>query len=47
MEKEKCCCDHKCGCRRDVCNDAICGMPEFLSIYAPVVYDEVGVNVCS
>ena len=46
MEKEKCCCEHKCGCRRDVCNDAICGMPEFLSIYAPVVYDEVGVNVC-
>lgn len=39
----KCC---KCCRKVDVCNKEICGRPEFLSIYAPVIYDEIGVNVC-
>lgn len=40
-------CDCKKCCRKiDVCNKEICGRPEFLSIYAPVIYDEIGVNVC-
>lgn len=36
----------KCCREVDVCNKEICGRPEFLSIYAPVIYDEIGVNVC-
>lgn len=40
-------CNCKKCCRKiDVCNKEICGRPEFLSIYAPVIYDEIGVNVC-
>lgn len=40
----KCC--EKCCRKVDVCNKEICGRPEFLSVYAPVIYDEIGVNVC-
>lgn len=36
----------KCCREVDVCNKEICGRPEFLSLYAPVIYDEIGVNVC-
>lgn len=36
----------KCCRKVDVCNKEICGRPEFLSIYAPVIYDEIGVNIC-
>lgn len=43
MEADKCLCNCK---RKDVCNEAICGRPENLSIYVPVIYDEIGVNVC-
>lgn len=37
-----------CGCSRgrDVCINPICGQPDVLSVYAPVVYDEIGINVC-
>ena len=36
----------KCCRKIDVCNKEICGRPELLSVYAPVIYDEIGVNVC-
>ncbi len=40
-------CNCKKCCREiDVCNREICGKPEVLSIFAPVIYDEIGVNVC-
>lgn len=46
-------CNCKCGCGFDkkpcvesVCDKPICGRPEYLSIYAPVVYDEIGINIC-
>jgi len=40
-----------CGCNSDkkgcdVCRFPICGEPNLLSVYAPVVYDEVGINLC-
>lgn len=31
----------------DVCTTPICGEPKRLSIYAPVVYDEIGINLCT
>lgn len=39
-------CCKKCCRKVDVCNQEICGRPEFLSVYAPVIYDEIGVNIC-
>lgn len=35
-----------CSCMGGICNSAFSGRPKLLSIYAPVVYDEVGINVC-
>lgn len=36
------------GCRcYDVCTNPICGTPRNLGIMAPVIYDEIGVNVCA
>ena len=32
---------------RDVCVNPICGDPKLLGIYAPVIYDEVGINLCT
>lgn len=44
---DKCCCKKKTHkCDRDVCATPICGRPNVLSVYAPVVYDEIGINVC-
>lgn len=40
--------DNKCtGNCVDVCVNPICGTPKVLSIMAPLIYDEVGVNLCS
>ena len=37
-----------CACGKgDVCNNPECGEPRLLSLYAPVIYDEVGINLCS
>lgn len=30
----------------DVCTNPQCGDPEFLTVLAPVVYDEIGINIC-
>ena len=32
---------------RDVCVNPICGEPDQLSIFAPLVYDEIGINLCT
>lgn len=34
-------------CCKDVCSDPIYGSPEMLSIMAPVIYDEIGINLCA
>ncbi len=33
-------------CCKDVCVDPICGDPDVLTLLAPVVYDELGINLC-
>ena len=30
----------------DVCVEPQCGTPEYLTVLTPVVYDEIGINVC-
>ena len=30
---------------KDVCVDPICGDPDLLTLLAPVVYDELGINL--
>ncbi len=53
----KCCCNKRvisnavingCGDGNciDVCSNPQCGDPEFLTVLAPVVYDEIGINIC-
>ena len=34
-------------CCKDVCTTPICGEPDKLSIMAPVIYDEIGINLCT
>lgn len=34
-------------CCRDVCVDPICGEPDVLSLMAPLIYDEIGINLCA
>lgn len=34
-------------CCRDVCSNPIYGSPEMLSVMAPVIYDEIGINLCA
>ncbi|MCM1185793.1 MAG: hypothetical protein NC251_05795 [Lachnoclostridium sp.] len=34
-------------CCLDVCVNPICGTPTLLSIMAPVIYDEIGINLCA
>lgn len=34
------------GCM-DVCTTPICADPSILSIYAPLIYDEIGINLCT
>ena len=31
---------------RDICTEPICGDPDMLTLLAPVVYDELGINLC-
>ena len=31
----------------DVCVNPICGSPDYLGIFAPVIYDQIGVNLCT
>lgn len=31
----------------DVCTNTICGSPDELSILAPLIYDEIGINLCT
>ena len=30
----------------DICTNPVCGTPQYLTLLAPVVYDEIGVNLC-
>lgn len=30
----------------DVCTSPLCGDPNLLALYAPLVYDEIGINLC-
>ena len=30
----------------DVCTSPLCGNPNLLPLYAPLIYDEIGINVC-
>ncbi len=39
--------DTNCGCCRDVCSNPICGDPSKLSLMAPLIYDEIGINLCA
>lgn len=34
-------------CCLDVCANPICGSPKLLGIMAPVIYDEIGINLCA
>lgn len=34
-------------CCLDVCANPICGSPTMLSLMAPVIYDEIGINLCA
>lgn len=34
-------------CCKDVCSNPIYGTPELLNIMAPVIYDEIGINLCT
>ncbi len=31
----------------DVCTNPICGSPDYLGIFAPLIYDEIGINLCT
>lgn len=35
------------GCCMDVCRNPIYADPDVLSIYAPLIYDEIGINLCA
>ena len=35
-----------CACGGGICNTGIPGRPRLLSVYAPVIYDEIGINIC-
>lgn len=39
-------CDGRGGCM-DVCTNPICAAPKILSVMAPVIYDEIGINLCT
>lgn len=34
------------GCA-DVCANSVCGDPSVLSLFAPLIYDEIGINLCA
>lgn len=31
----------------DICTTPICGTPKMLSLFAPLIYDEIGINLCT
>ena len=31
----------------DICKNPICGSPDYLGIFAPLIYDEIGINLCT
>lgn len=31
----------------DICTNPICGSPDYLGIFAPLIYDEIGINLCT
>lgn len=31
----------------DVCTNPICGSPSELSLFAPLIYDQIGINLCA
>ncbi len=31
----------------DVCTTPICGSPDYLGLFAPLIYDEIGINLCT
>lgn len=39
--------NYKCGACFDVCQNPQCDTPVNLGIYAPLIYDEIGVNLCT
>ncbi len=45
MKRENCAASRM-SCNCGICNTPINGRPKHLSIYAPVVYDEIGINIC-
>ena len=38
--------NNTCGTCVDVCTNPICGTPDMLLLYAPVIYDCIGINLC-
>lgn len=38
---------HHENCCKDVCENPITGEPNMLGIFAPIIYDEIGVNLCA
>ena len=40
-------CANNCGCCMDVCANPIVADPSLLGIMAPLVYDEIGINLCT
>ncbi|MCR5736483.1 MAG: hypothetical protein K6G64_02395 [Eubacterium sp.] len=46
MNGEKCGVCQSCYCGGGICNIPLSGRPKLLSVYAPVVYDEIGLNIC-
>lgn len=46
MSKERCGDSNCCYCGGGICNTPLSGRPKLLSVYAPVVYDEIGINIC-
>ncbi len=41
-----CKCGHSSDECQDVCTTPVCGTPQYLTLLAPVVYDEIGINLC-
>ncbi len=31
----------------DVCTNPICGSPDYLGVFAPLIYDQIGINLCT
>ncbi|MBR3646627.1 MAG: hypothetical protein IKN54_09415 [Lachnospiraceae bacterium] len=42
---DSCCCNGNGNDTNDVCVTPVYGQPKYLSVYAPVIYDEIGINL--